>query len=173
MTLSLNNTKDIICDSLYLLDTNNVLQNVLTLIGSGSNGNGGIVRSVLAPLDISTSNATFGQLSINLGDYSTTAQINTLLGNKEDSLTPGANINISSNNVISSTGLGLVQSVLSPLELPTTGSNVGELSINLGDYSTTVEIISRISNELSNYTDTVNMTTLLNGKQIILLLATT
>ena len=97
MSLSLNNTKDIICDSLYLLDTNNVLQNVLTLIGSGSNGNGGIVRSVLAPLEISTSNATFGQLSINLGDYSTTAQINTLLGNKQDSLTAGANINISSN----------------------------------------------------------------------------
>ena len=40
MVLSLNNSKYIICDSLYVLDTNNTLQNVLNLIANGG-GSGG------------------------------------------------------------------------------------------------------------------------------------
>ena len=44
MSFYLNRSKDITCDSLFLLDTNNILQNVLDLIANsgGSGGSGGI-----------------------------------------------------------------------------------------------------------------------------------
>ena len=42
MSFNLNNSKDIICDSLFLLDTNNTLQNVLDLMANASGSSGGI-----------------------------------------------------------------------------------------------------------------------------------
>ena len=41
-SFSINNSRDIICDKLFLLDTNNVLQSALDLINaSGGGGSGG------------------------------------------------------------------------------------------------------------------------------------
>ena len=43
MSFHLNNSNSIVCDSLFLLDTNNSLQNVLDLINAGgSSGSSGI-----------------------------------------------------------------------------------------------------------------------------------
>ena len=53
MSLRLNNSKDITCDKLWLLDANNNLQDVLTLINNaGSGGSGGVVQSAILPLSI-------------------------------------------------------------------------------------------------------------------------
>ena len=58
MTFNLNNSKNIICDELFLLDTNNTLSNVLDLIasggggGGGGGGSGGVVQSAILPLSI-------------------------------------------------------------------------------------------------------------------------
>ena len=41
MSLTLNNSKDVICEKLFILDTNDVLQNVLDLIANGGSGGGG------------------------------------------------------------------------------------------------------------------------------------
>ena len=66
MSLRLNNSKDITCDKLWLLDANNNLQDVLTLISNaGGSGSGGVVQSVSAPLTL----AANGVLS--LGNFTT------------------------------------------------------------------------------------------------------
>jgi len=41
MSFHINNSNDIICDALYVVDTNNTLQNVLNLIANGGSGGGG------------------------------------------------------------------------------------------------------------------------------------
>ena len=58
MTFNLNNNKTIICDELFVLDTNISLSNVLDLIANSSGGGGvnlggsGIVQSAILPLSI-------------------------------------------------------------------------------------------------------------------------
>ena len=118
--------------------------NTISATGGGS---GGLVQSVAAPLQLATTGGNAGQLSINLGAYSTTTQINNALALKQDLLVAGSNI-IISGKTISATGSGsggLVQSVSAPLQLATTGANAGQLSINLGAYSTTTQINSALA----------------------------
>ena len=52
------------------------MQDILTLIGSGGGGGSGLVTSVVSPLSLSS-----GVLSVNLGSYSTTSQLNAMLAN--------------------------------------------------------------------------------------------
>ena len=47
MSLRLNNSKDITCDKLWLLDANNNLQDALTLISNA--GGTGVVQSAILP----------------------------------------------------------------------------------------------------------------------------
>ena len=76
----------IICDSLFLLDTNDILQNVLDLIntGSGVGGGGGITTLTGSGAAVITGTATSKNIQVDLGMYSTTTQINTLLAGKVD-----------------------------------------------------------------------------------------
>ena len=137
MSLRLNNSKDITCDKLWLLDANNNLQDVLTLISNaGSSGSGGVVQSAILPLSI-----TNAVLSIDLANYAQTSQ----LALKQDVLTAGTNITIS-NNVISATGgTGATQSwvlanCLSPLlNQGTVGVGAG-LSSTLGANSWVIQV---------------------------------
>jgi hypothetical protein len=93
MSLTLNNSKDITCDSLYLLDSSNVLQNILTLIGSGGSGGSGITTLTgTLPLGVTSVSATNKNLTIDLSAYSTTSSINTLLAGKQNTLTAGTGI---------------------------------------------------------------------------------
>ena len=85
MSLTLNNSKDIICDKLFLLDTNDILQNVLLLIANGgsggSGGSGGITTLSGSGAAIVTGTATNKNILVDLSMYSTTTQINSLLNN--------------------------------------------------------------------------------------------
>ena len=64
MSLRLNNSKDITCDKLWLLDANNNLQDVLTLINNaGGGGSGGVVQSVSAPLALSNGVLSLGNFT--------------------------------------------------------------------------------------------------------------
>ena len=103
-TFSINNSKDIICDSLFLLDTNNTLQNVLDLISAGGGGGGGSGITTLtgSGAAIITGTATSKNITVDLSMFSTTTQMTTLLNNKQNILTAGTNITISNNTISSS-----------------------------------------------------------------------
>ena len=100
MSLSLNNSKDLICDSLYLTYNNN-LENILDVIGSG--GGSGITTLTGTGSAIISGVGSSRNILVDLSSYSTTAQINSLLNSKQNTLTAGSNITIL-NNTISSTG---------------------------------------------------------------------
>ena len=103
-SFSINNSKDIICDSLFLLDTNNTLQNVLDLISAGGGGGGGSGITTLtgSGAAIITGTATSKNITVDLSMFSTTTQMTTLLNNKQNILTAGTNITISNNTISSS-----------------------------------------------------------------------
>ena len=101
MSLSLNNSKDLICDSLYLIYNNN-LENILNVIGSGGGGSG-ITTLTGTGSAIITGVGSSRNILVDLSNYSTTTQINSLLNSKQNTLTAGSNITIL-NNTISSTG---------------------------------------------------------------------
>ena len=86
-TFSINNSKDIICDKLFLLDTNNTLQNVLDLIsgggGGGGGGSGGITTLTGTGAAIITGTATSKNITVDLSMFSTTTQMTTLLNNNK------------------------------------------------------------------------------------------
>ena len=100
MSLSLNNSKDLICDSLYLTYNNN-LENILDVIGSG--GGSGITTLTGTGSAIISGVGSSRNILVDLSSYSTTTQINSLLNSKQNTLTAGSNITIL-NNTISSTG---------------------------------------------------------------------
>ena len=124
MSLRLNNSKDITCDKLWLLDANNNLQDVLTLISNA--GGSGVVQSAILPLSI-----TNAVLSIDLANYAQTSQ----LALKQDVLTAGTGITISGSTISSTGGTGATQAwvlanCLSPL------LNPGTLGVGQGLQST-------------------------------------
>ena len=104
MALSLNNSKDIVCDTLFLLDKNSTLQNVIDLItditGSGAavvTGNT-ISKNVIVDLSLYS---TTEQIDYLLSYYITTSNLNTLLS----SYTNTAGINTLSNSYTNTTDL--------------------------------------------------------------------
>ena len=88
MSLTLNNSKDIICDSLYLIYQNN-LENILDVISSSGGGGGITTLTATLPLSVTNVSATNKNLTIDLSSYSTSTAINTLLASKQDTLTAG------------------------------------------------------------------------------------
>ena len=89
MSLTLNNSKDVICDKLFLLDTNDVLQNVLDLIANGGGGGGGGSGGGITTLTgsgaaVITGTSTSKNITVDLSMFSTTAQMISLLNGKVD-----------------------------------------------------------------------------------------
>ena len=136
MSFHLNDSKDIICDSLFLSDTNDILQNVLDLINAGGGGgSSGITTLTGSGAAIVTGTATSKNIQVDLSMYSTSTQINTLFS---------AYTNTTALNT-------LLSSYTS-----TTALNTALLS-----YTT----LAFLTSVLSSYTVTTSMTTLLNAKQ--------
>jgi hypothetical protein len=81
MSFHLNNSKDITCDSLFLLDTNNILQNVLDLIANsgGSGGSGGITTLTGSGAAVITGTSTSKNIQVDLSMFSITNAINNML----------------------------------------------------------------------------------------------
>ena len=80
MSFHLNNSKSIICDSLFLLDTNNTLQNVLDLINSGGGSGGGGSSSGITTLTgsgaaVVTGTSTSESITVDLSMFSTTNEL--------------------------------------------------------------------------------------------------
>ena len=94
MSFHFNNSRDIICDSLFLLDTNNDLQNVLDLInagGGGSGGSSGITTLTGSGAAIVSGTSSSKNIQVDLSMYSSTNTMTTLLAGKVDNsqvLTP-------------------------------------------------------------------------------------
>jgi hypothetical protein len=87
MIFHLNNSRDIICDSLFLLDTNDILQNVSDLIangGGGGSGSSGITTLTSSGAAVVSGTGSTRNIFVDLSMYSTSAQINTLLAGKVD-----------------------------------------------------------------------------------------
>ena len=82
MSLTFNNSKDIACDKLFLLDTNDILQDVLDLIanggGGGGGGSGGITTLTGSGAAIISGTSTSKNILVDLSLYSTTTQINNM-----------------------------------------------------------------------------------------------
>jgi len=79
---NLNNSNDIICDKLFLLDTNNTLQDVLDLIansGGGGGGGGGISTLTGSGSVVITGTSTSKNILVDLSMYTTTSALMTLL----------------------------------------------------------------------------------------------
>jgi hypothetical protein len=99
MSFNLDNSRDIICDSLFLLDTNDILQNVLDLINAG--GGGGSGSSGITPLTgsgaaVITGTSTSKNILVDLSMYSTITQINTLLAGEVDNSQVLTNVPVNS-----------------------------------------------------------------------------
>ena len=76
MPLTLNHSKDVICDKVYLLDTNGILQDVLDLI---ANVGGGITTLTGSGAAVITGTSASKNILVDLSMYSTTTQINNML----------------------------------------------------------------------------------------------
>ena len=79
MPLTLNNSKDIICDKLFLLDTNDILQDVLDLIANASAGSHGITTLTGSGAAVISGTSTSENILVDLNMYTTTAALNTAL----------------------------------------------------------------------------------------------
>ena len=83
MSLALNNSKDITCDSLYLT-YNNSLENILDVIASGGGTNNGLTTLTGTGSAIVSGTGISRNILVDLSLYSTTSAINTLLDGKID-----------------------------------------------------------------------------------------
>ena len=84
-------------DRLELRDSNGAMQNILALLGNS--GSGGISDvQVTAPL-IVVSSGTVRIVSVDLASYSTSAQMQALLNQKQNILQAGTGITLSGNTV--------------------------------------------------------------------------
>ena len=127
MSLSLNNSKDITCDALYLLDSSNTLQNVLDLIANAGGGGGsGITTLTGGGGAVVTGTATSKNITIDLTAYSTTTYINSLLSGKIS--TTHESYKIGSNNV----NFGAYNSTMKTMTLENSSGVTAVLSVDLG-----------------------------------------
>ena len=83
MSFHINNSNDITCDALYVVDTNNTLQNVLNLIANGSGGGtSGITTLTGSGSAIITGTGSSRNIQVDLAGYLTTTLFDTLLDAK-------------------------------------------------------------------------------------------
>ena len=142
MSCHSNNSKSIICDSLFLLDTNNTLQNVLDLINSGSGGGGGssgITTLTGSGAAVVTGTSTSKNITVDLSMFSTTSQINALFNNY--STTTAVN-NLLANKIstthesnkigINNVDFGAYNSTMKTLTLENASGVTAVLSVDLG-----------------------------------------
>ena len=126
MSLSLNNSKDITCDALYLLDSSNTLQNVLDLIAnSGGGGGSGITTLTGGGGAGVTGTATSKNITIDLTAYWTTTYINSLLSGKIS--TTHESYKIGSGNV----DFGAYTSTMKTMTLENSSGVTAVLSVDL------------------------------------------
>ena len=136
MSLHLNNSKDIICDSLFLLDTNNDLQNVLDLINAGGGGGGGGISNLTGSgAAIVSGTSTSKNIQVDLSMYTNTTALNTLFS--------------------AYTNTTALNTLLSSYTTTTA------LNTALSSYTT----LAFLTSVLSSYTVTTSMNTSLNAKQ--------
>jgi len=79
VSLTLNNSEDITCDKLFLLDTNDILQDVLDLISAGGGGSGssGITTLTGSGAAVITGTSTSKNILVDLSMYTNTTALNT------------------------------------------------------------------------------------------------
>ena len=82
MPLDFNNSNDIFCNTLYLLDSSNTQQNVLDIIANtvgGGGGSSGITELIGGGIAVVTGSATSKTVTIDLNSYPTNTYINNLI----------------------------------------------------------------------------------------------
>ena len=99
MSLSLNNSEDIICDSLWFLYQNNLESLEDVIISMGGGGSSGITALTGSGSAIVTGSGLNRNISIDLSSFSTTTQINDILNTKKNVLTAGNNISFVGNTI--------------------------------------------------------------------------
>ncbi len=83
MSFHINNSNDIICDALYVVDSNKTLQNILNLIANGSGGGtSGITTLTGSGSAIITGTGSSRNIQVDLAGYLTTTLFDTLLDAK-------------------------------------------------------------------------------------------
>ena len=124
MSFNVNNSKDLTCDALFLLDSNNVLQSALDLINAaGGSGSSGITTLTGSGGAIITGSATSKNIQVDLSMFSTTTAITNMLNN----YTTTSNLNTLLNGKISTTHESY---------------KIGSNNINFGAYNSTMETLT-------------------------------
>ncbi len=83
MSFHINNSNDIICDALYVVDSNKTLQNILNLIANGSGGGtSGITTLTGTGSALVTGTGSSRNIQVDLAGYLTTTLFDTLLDAK-------------------------------------------------------------------------------------------
>ena len=126
MSLSLNNSKDIICDRIWFLYQNNLesLEDVITSMGGGgSSGETALTGSGSA---IVTGSGLSRNISVDLTAYSTTTYIDSLLSGKIS--TTHESYKVGSNNVDSC----VYNSTMGTMTLENSSGATAVLSVDLG-----------------------------------------
>ncbi len=84
MSFHINNSNDIICDALYVVDSNKTLQNILNLIANGGSGGGtsGITTLTGTGSALVTGTGSSRNIQVDLAGYLTTTLFDTLLDAK-------------------------------------------------------------------------------------------
>ncbi len=77
MPFCINNSKDITCDTLFLLDSNNTLSNALDLIAAGGGGSSGITTLNGYGAAVITGSSTVKDITVDLSMYSTSSTMTT------------------------------------------------------------------------------------------------
>ena len=155
MTFNLNNNKTIICDELFVLDTNNSLSNVLDLIANSSGGGGvnlggsGIVQSAILPLSI-----TNGVLSTLFKPTNVTSGTNSGIVLLQNNATGTLNIQCNGSEERASVKLTVTNSTVRLLTSNTTGNllwnndilvDMNILGQNLGNYVQNAYLTSQLN----------------------------
>ena len=189
MPLTLNNSKDVICDKVYLLDTNGILQDVSDLIANGGGGGGGGSGGITTLTGSGAAVITWASASTNIlvdsSMYSTITQINNMLSSSSLILQVGGvtqnatTLNFVQNNSLLSGGVlnisRLNQYDKIPLIHPTHSSVTdfkqdasgglawGTDIMTTNNYLTSVLASYATTATLSNYTNTTALNTLLSA----------
>ena len=125
MSLSLNNSKDIIGDSIWFIYQNNLESLEDVIISMGGGGSSGITALTGSGSAIVTGSGLSRNISVDLTAYSTTTSINSLLSGKIS--TTHESYKIGSNNV----NFGAYNSTMKTMTLENSSGVTAVLSVDL------------------------------------------